>query len=220
MLHSERNPTILAAHVNLTAALAGPVSQAAQELLGIELHANGVTLRIVETEAYGGVGSDPASHAHRGPTARNRPMFASPGTLYVYFSYGMHWCANVVCGEPGTASAVLLRAGEIVSGMSTARERGRVGAPEWQLASGPARLARTLGIDGSHNGLSLLDSAAAVRLKVPSSAWPGSPGQISPDQICSGPRVGISAETQRPWRFWLTGSAAVTRYRAGQLPSV
>lgn len=176
----------------------------APDLLGCLLTANGITVRLVEVEAYAGVGEDPASHSHRGPTRRNTPMFGPPGTLYVYFTYGMHWCANVTCSPPGRASAVLLRAGEVVSGLELARaRRGR--SSDRDLARGPARLAQALGLDGAADGTSVLDGTGPALLT------PGSP--VDPALIRSGPRVGVSTAADVPWRFWLDGEPTVSPYR-------
>jgi DNA-3-methyladenine glycosylase len=175
----------------------------APALLGCLLRAGGVTVRLTEVEAYGGHGTDPGSHAHRGPTPRSAIMFGPPGRLYVYFSYGMHWCANVVTGPEGEASAVLLRAGEVVDGLATARAR-RTGAADRDLCRGPARLARALGLDGSHLGVDLLDPGSPVRL------LPGPP----PAQVRSGPRVGVSAGAETHWRYWADGEPTVSAYRS------
>src|SRR5512133_3787634 len=138
--------------------LDGPVDRAARGLLGCHLTANGVTVRLTEVEAYAGTGADPASHAHRGRTPRNTIMFGPAGYAYVYFTYGMHWCMNVVCGTEGTASAVLLRAGAVVDGLPLARERRPSARRDADLARGPARLCSALGIDGSYYGAYLLDA--------------------------------------------------------------
>ena len=115
-----------------------------------------VAVRLTEVEAYMGE-ADPGSHAYRGPTPRTRIMFGPAGFLYVYFSYGMHWCANVVCGPPGAASAVLLRAGEVVEGVDAARARRPAARREADLARGPARLTSALGVDGGCDGADLVE---------------------------------------------------------------
>jgi DNA-3-methyladenine glycosylase len=123
----------------------------APALLGCTLSHAGVTVRLTEVEAYAGQ-VDPGSHAFRGPTPRTRVMFGVAGHLYVYFSYGMHWCTNVVCGPEGEASAVLLRAGEVVAGEDVAAAR-RAGIVRRDWARGPARLAATLALTGEQSGL-------------------------------------------------------------------
>jgi DNA-3-methyladenine glycosylase len=144
---------------------------------------------ITEVEAYGGA-DDPASHAFRGPTARNRAMFGPAGLLYVYRSYGIHWCCNVVAGEEGIGSAVLVRAGRPVEGVATmVRRRGRTD----HCCDGPGKLCQALAITGGHDGTSLRDGP--VRL-LPARA--GVPGAVR-----AVPRVGISRATERPWRFVL-----------------
>ncbi len=177
--------------------LSDPVERVAPALLGGLLTANGVTVRLTEVEAYGGLGADPASHAHR-RTKRSEIMFGLPGRLYVYFTYGMHWCANVVCGPSGTASAVLLRAGEIVDGLDLAQLRRGPAIAERDLARGPARLAQALAWTGADNGLDLLDPPA---LTLPTHR---------PGAIRSGPRIGLTKEVERPWRFWLPGEPTVS----------
>jgi DNA-3-methyladenine glycosylase len=193
------------AAVAIEGLLAGPVVGAARGLLGATLAAGGVTVRLTEVEAYSGVGMDPASHAHRGRTPRNTVMFGPPGYLYVYFTYGMHWCLNVVCGPVGEASAVLLRAGAVVSGVEAARERRGV-LVDRDLARGPARLATTLGLDGSANGTSLVDGSGPAVLRLPDSPVPGA-------LIQAGPRVGVAGGHDTPWRFWLAGEPSVSAYR-------
>ncbi len=181
---------------DLRQVLLRPVLEAAPRLLGAVLRHGDVAVRITEVEAYDGA-SDPGSHAHRGQTDRNAAMFGPPGHLYVYFTYGMHHCCNVVCGPAGEASAVLLRAGEIVEGHDVARGR-RPGARDRDLARGPARLCKAMGIDRSHNGLDLRD-----RLEL---------GPAT-DEVSTGPRVGLRHAAERPWRFWVTGDPTVSAYR-------
>ncbi len=184
--------------------LAGSAPEAARGLLGAVVRANGVTVRLTELEAYLGTGGDPASHAHRGPTPRNAVMFGPPGGLYVYFSYGIHWCANVVCGPEGTAAAVLLRAGEVVDGIVVARGR-RGSAADRDLARGPARLAQALGLTGSATGTSVLDGHGPLVL--------AAGGTVEPDRVRSGPRVGVATAADVPWRFWLAADPFVSVYR-------
>ncbi len=190
---------------DLASLLAGPVEPAARGLLGARLSAGGVTVRITEVEAYAGSGGDPASHAHRGPTTRNRVMFGPSGHAYLYFTYGMHWCMNVVTGPTGEASAVLLRAAAVVDGLDTARARRPTANRDVDLARGPARLCSTLGLDGSAYGVYLLDGGP-VRL-----APPVEP--VDPAAISAGPRVGVTGAHDVPWRFWLTGDPTVSAYR-------
>jgi DNA-3-methyladenine glycosylase len=191
----------------LTELLDGLSSFAAPGLLGCLLSAGGVTMRLTEVEAYDGTGLDAASHAHRGRTPRNAVMFGPPGRSYVYFTYGMHWCMNVVCREEGVASAVLLRAGSIVDGLDAARAR-RPGSTDRDLARGPARLTQALGITGAHNGLDLLADDSPVRLRPPPRGT-----APRPEAIRSGPRVGVVAEADRPWRFWIADDPSVSVYR-------
>lgn len=192
--------------VDLAGLLSGPVVPAAHGLLGCLVTAGGVTVRLTEVEAYAGVGADPASHAHRGRTPRNAVMFGPPGHLYVYFTYGMHWCANVVCGPEGEAAAVLLRAGEVVGGLDAAQARRAGPRPDRELARGPARLTRALGINRAASGGYLLDGSGPVRLALPAVA-------IDDVRIRSGPRVGVAGGQDTPWRFWLAGEPTVTAYR-------
>jgi DNA-3-methyladenine glycosylase len=167
-----------------------------------------VAARLTEVEAYSGEGMDPASHAHRGPTPRAEIMFGPPGRLYVYFSYGVHWCANVVVGPEGRGAAVLLRAGEIVVGEELARSRRRAARMARDLARGPARLTQALGIGPDDRGLDLLDPESSVRL------YRG----VAPAAVSAGPRVGISQATDLPWRFWETDAASVSVFRPGGRP--
>ena len=160
-----------------------------------------VTAMITEVEAYGGVGGDAASHAHRGPTPRNSVMFGDAGRLYVYRSYGIHWCLNVVTGSVGQATAVLLRAGEIVDGIEFARRRRPNAARDRDLARGPGRLAAALGISGAMNGVDLLAAESPVRLIA----------RDSEPALNCGSRIGITKEVERPWRWWWEGHATVSR---------
>ncbi len=206
-------PAVPTRAAHLARLLSGPAPQVAPKLLGSLLRAriDGVEVccRLTEVEAYGGAGEDPGSHAYRGPTPRNASMFGAPGHWYVYFTYGMHWCLNLVCGPAGTAQAVLLRAGEVIEGGGHAVAR-RPGARPRELARGPARLTRALGVDGSIDGSAALDPGAAVSLALPA------PGQApDPASIRTGPRVGVGGPASSwPWRFWLDGDPTVSTYRA------
>ena len=194
--------------VDLRRVLAGPPEGVAPLLLGavVEHHSPEglVAVRLTEVEAYAGEGEDPGSHAHRGETRRNAAMFGPPGRAYVYFTYGMHWCVNVVCGPAGRGGAVLLRAGEVVAGLQLARARRPAARTDVELAQGPARLAKALGVDGGLDGVDLLDPDRPLRLL---------PAPRPPGEVLTGPRVGLSAAASRPWRFWLPGEATVSRYR-------
>ncbi len=167
-----------------------------------------VALRLTEVEAYSGEGLDPASHAHRGPTPRAEIMFGPPGRLYVYFSYGVHWCANVVVGPPGRGAAVLLRAGEVVVGEELAALRRPAARVARDLARGPARLTQALAIGPDDKGADLLDPAGSVRLH----------RGPAPAVVSAGPRVGISLATDLPWRFWDADAASVSVFRPGGKP--
>ena len=196
---------------------ARPSLQVAPELLGCVLSYDAgdgrVAAEIVEVEAYNG-SLDPASHAFRGRTARNEVMFGEPGHAYVYFTYGMHFCVNLVCQLPGDASALLLRAGWIVEGAELAEARrapaGSGSAKRFaQLASGPARLCQALGIARAQNGADVCDPAGELRIMAPP-GFSGLPGE----RIATGPRVGVSTAAEVPWRYWVAGDAAVSAYRA------
>lgn len=186
--------------------LSGPVLDVAPLLLGATLAAGAVTVRLTEVEAYAGT-EDPGSHAFRGRTARTAVMFGPAGVAYVYFSYGIHWCLNVVTGRDGEAAAVLLRAGEVIGGLELSRSR-RPGAADRDLCRGPARLTRTLGVHGGHGGEDLLTPASPLRL-----TGPPEPAPLA--DVRTGPRVGVAgAGAQTPWRFWLDGEPTVSPYRA------
>ena len=184
--------------------LDGPVHEVAPTLLGSVLRAGDVAVRLTEVEAYAGE-SDPGSHAFRGRTPRTEVMFGPAGRAYVYFTYGMHWCLNVVTGPDGVASAVLLRAGEVVEGVDMAAAR-RPGSSLRDLARGPARLTKALGVDSSYGGVDLLDPASPLTLR------PGEPPD--PGSVRTGPRVGVAgAGAVTQWRFWLDGEPTVSVYR-------
>jgi DNA-3-methyladenine glycosylase len=192
--------------------LLGPVDVVARSLLGCwvvtDRPEGRVALRLTEVEAYSGEGLDPASHAHRGPTPRAEIMFGPPGRLYVYFSYGVHWCANVVVGPEGRGSAVLLRAGEVVVGEELARSRRPAARAARDLARGPARLTQALAIGPDDRGADLLATDSSVRL------YRGP----APAAVSAGPRVGISQATDLHWRFWETEAASVSVFRPGGRP--
>ncbi|MEQ1834453.1 MAG: DNA-3-methyladenine glycosylase, partial [Candidatus Eisenbacteria bacterium] len=175
---------------------------------------------IVETEAYGGA-DDPASHAWRGMTPRNRVMFGPPGYAYVYFTYGMHHCFNIVCGPEGRPMAVLVRALEPVRGAAgmnalaaaASRPRTRAALAPHRLAAGPGRLARVLGLDRRHDGLDLTRGPL----------WLAAPVAGARGRVLTGPRIGIRRATEWPWRYWLAGSPCVSRgvaSGAGRRPRV
>lgn len=190
--------------------LSGPALVLAPRLVGAVVVSDvggvEVAVRLTEVEAYEGA-DDPASHAFRGRTPRTAVMFGPPGHLYCYFTYGMHWCANIVCGTDGSAAAVLLRAGEVIRGRDGAFARRPAVRRETDLARGPARLAGCLGLGADQNGLDLCATDSPVRLEsVPSRRRRG---------VVCGPRVGISAATERPWRFWLDAAPTVSSFRAG-----
>ncbi|MFT3860605.1 DNA-3-methyladenine glycosylase [Micropruina sp.] len=172
----------------------------ASGLLGALVRVHGVTLRLTEVEAYAGAG-DPAAHAYRGWRPHTRHLFEPPGTLYCYRSYGIHICANVVCGPSGSGSAVLLRAGEVVDGLPLARSR-RPGVPDARLARGPGCLGQVLALTLDDSGRRFGEDG----LELVAAAQPAGP-------VSSGPRVGVSVAALRPWRFWLAGEPSVSAYR-------
>lgn len=157
---------------------------------------DGVGGVIVETEAYDQ--DDPASHSFRGPTPRNAVMFGPAGYLYTYFTYGMHWCANIVCAEAGHASAVLLRALEPVAGLDRMAERRRLLNPAL-FCSGPGRLCQALGLNGGHNAMALTQPPFMLL-----------PRREEPP-IIAGPRIGITKAVERPWRFGWQGSKFLSK---------
>jgi DNA-3-methyladenine glycosylase len=221
---------------------ARPSVPVAPDLLGCVLEhqteAGLVAVELTEVEAYAGA-SDPASHAYRGKTARNAVMFGPPGHAYVYFTYGMHFCVNLVCLGNGSASAVLLRAGRIIEGEELARAR-RTGGPRVvrgarggrgdgqspradgqpprerkaipfrDLARGPARLCQALDIDRSLDGADVCVPESPLRMRWPDAS---TTARSADRKILSGPRVGISVAAEVPWRFWIEGEPTVSAYR-------
>ncbi|MEV7198307.1 DNA-3-methyladenine glycosylase [Streptomyces griseoluteus] len=188
-----------------------PVLEVAPDLLGrlvVRTTPDGpIALRLTEVEAYDGP-NDPGSHAYRGRTPRNDVMFGPPGHVYVYFTYGMWHCMNLVCGPEGTASGVLLRAGEIVEGAELTRERRLSARNDKELAKGPARLATALDVDRSLDGTDACATGdTAIRVLT------GTP--VPPDQVRSGPRTGVAGDGGvHPWRFWIADDPTVSPYRA------
>jgi DNA-3-methyladenine glycosylase len=172
------------------------VHQVASELIGATLLVNGVGGRIVEVEAYHH--TDPAAHSYRGPTARNAVMFGPPGVAYVYRSYGIHWCLNFVCEQAGSASAVLIRALEPVTGIAAMRRR-RGMAEERQLCSGPGKLCEALAVTDRHNGLPLDRAPFELRARA---------GKVD---IVRGVRIGITKAIEKPWRYGLQGSRFLSK---------
>jgi len=175
------------------------VIEVAPRLLGAVIRHGEVAVRLSEVEAYAGP-DDPGSHAYRGPTPRNSVMFGPAGHLYCYFTYGMHVCANVTVGPADEASAVLLRAGQVIDGLDEARAR-RPGISDRDLARGPANLCRALGLQLTDNGADL--SSSPITLELGAAAAP----------YLTGPRVGLRLAPDRPWRFWIEGDPTVSAYR-------
>ncbi|MCU1556163.1 MAG: DNA-3-methyladenine glycosylase [Microbacteriaceae bacterium] len=193
------------------AILERPAIEVAPRLLGgiLTKHSDDgtVSLRITEVEAYLGA-LDPGSHAFRGPTKRNAVMFGEPGFLYTYFTYGMHVCANIVCSPPGTASAVLLRAGEVVDGAELARLRRLTSRTDDDLARGPARLVVALGITLADGGADLGHAPFELTLAE------------DPPPFEASSRTGLSGAggtDAYPWRYWIPGEPSVSPYRAHSL---
>jgi DNA-3-methyladenine glycosylase len=175
---------------------AGSVHDVAPELIGATLLVDGVGGRIVEVEAYDH--EDPASHGYRGRTARNASMFGPPGHAYVYRSYGIHWCLNLVCEAVGVANAILVRALEPTHGLEAMRERRGLENPRL-LCSGPGRLCQALGITREHDGLALDRSPFALSER------------DRPVEVVAGPRIGITRAAELPWRYVEAGSRFVSR---------
>jgi DNA-3-methyladenine glycosylase len=181
-----------------------PPLEVAHDLLGVVVEHAGVRVRLTEVEAYDGA-TDPASHAYRGQTPRNAVMFGPPGHAYVYFTYGMHFCVNLVCGPASVPTAVLLRAGEVVAGADLAAGR-RLRSSVRNLARGPARLTQALAIDRSLDGSDVTTRTSPLRVLA------GRP--VDERLVRWGPRVGVSSAADRPWRAWVDGEPSVSPYRA------
>ena len=172
------------------------VHEVAPELIGATLLVDGVGGLVVEVEAYDR--EDPASHGFRGPTARNASMFGSPGHAYVYRSYGVHWCLNLVCADEGVAEAVLVRALEPTHGLKRMEERRRTDNPRL-LCSGPGRLCEALGVTHEQDGLPLDRAPFDLRPRA------------SQVEVARAPRIGITRAAELPWRYALAGSRFVSR---------
>jgi DNA-3-methyladenine glycosylase len=173
-----------------------PSDAVARALIGATLLVDGVGGRIIETEAYDE--SDPASHTFNGPTKRNAHMYGPPGRAYVYRSYGLHWCLNFVCREPGHGAGVLLRALEPAAGLAEMRERRRLQDPRL-LCAGPGRLTEALGITQAHGGLRLDRPPFFLQ------------AATEPVEVLAGPRIGITKAVDAPWRFGLAGSRFLSK---------
>lgn len=174
------------------------VHEVAPELIGVTLLVDGVGGRIVEVEAYDR--EDPASHGYRGRTKRNAVMFGPPGHAYVYRSYGIHWCLNLVCGGEGEAEAALIRALEPTARLDLQRRRRGVEDPR-SLCSGPGKLCQALGVTGDHDGLAL--DAPPFRLEQ----------RAAQPEILTGPRIGITRAVELSWRYVEAGSPYLSRGR-------
>lgn len=201
--------------IDILELLQQPATEVAPYLLGAlvrhESPEGPVVVRLTEVEAYLGPADspdpDPGSHSYRGMTGRNAAMFGPPGHLYVYFSYGMHFSANLVCRPEGLSSGCLLRAGEVVEGLELARQRRPSAKNDTELARGPARLAKAMGFAREHNGIDALGGAVTVTLP-----------EVPAKEVRSGPRVGITGPggtEEYPWRFWLDGEPTVSKFRPG-----
>ncbi len=197
-----------------------PAPQVAPALLGCVLEhrtPDGVTsVALTEVEAYAGA-VDPASHAYRGRTRRNAVMFGPPGHAYVYFTYGMHFCVNLVCLPAGMAEAVLLRAGAVIDGLPLARRRRATSRADTDLARGPALLCQALAIDRAQDGADACDPASPLRIleAAPGGVGPGGvrSGGVRSGGVRSGPRVGVREGADVAWRFWIDGDPTVSVYR-------
>lgn len=182
--------------------LNGHPADVAPRLLEALLICGGRVGRIIEVEAYGGA-DDPASHAHRRRTQRNSSMFEAPGTLYVYRSYGIHWCANVVCDRVGEAGAVLIRAVEPLAGIEEMRQARPRARRDVDLANGPGKLCAALAITDDDDGTDVLSATSRVRLR--------RDHRLPPDRPPASPRIGISAATDRLWRYTVRDHGGLSR---------
>ncbi len=180
----------------------GDALEVAPKLLNKLLVRGGLVGRIVEVEAYRG-SEDPASHAYRGMTPRNATMFGPAGRLYVYFTYGMHWCANVVCRPEGIAQAVLLRAAAPLAGTEAMQAARGSARRQRDLASGPARLCQAFGITGADDGADLVAVDRGIYI--------ADDGVPPPDHPGVSGRVGIRDGVDLPWRWWVPGDENVSR---------
>ena len=184
-----------------------PTLEVAPDLLNKVLVGPGVAGRIVEAEAYRGT-DDPGSHAYRGPTPRTEVMFGRAGHLYVYFTYGMHWCANVVTDAVGTPGAVLLRAVTPLRGVELMQERRIAARRPVDLANGPAKLAQCFALGAAHDGADLVRAESGLSIR--------DDGTPPPAPAATGPRVGLSRGKDLPWRFAVPGVAEVSRPAPGR----
>ena len=200
------------AEIRLPAARARPLPRAfyrrdpravAPELIGkVLVSGDGRAGRIVEVEAYCGA-IDPAAHSYRGRTARNATMFGRAGHLYVYFTYGMHWCANAVCGDVDEGVGVLIRALEPLAGLERMREARPRARRDRDLCSGPARLTQALGITGAHDGADLVVANAGFMLV--------DAGRVPRSSIRTGPRIGITRGIDARWRWYEADNVHVSK---------
>lgn len=185
--------------------LAAPPAEVAPQLLGAVLTVDEVSVRLTEVEAYDGP-HDAASHAYRGLTKRNAAMFGPPGALYTYLSRGIHTCLNLVCRPAGEGAGILLRGGEVVAGVEIARRRRGEAVETDRLARGPGCLGKALDITLADGGRMIGDDPGL------SLAWPDEPVEYA-----RGPRVGVTKEPDRKWRFWIPGEPSVSVYRRSRL---
>ncbi|MDO4901137.1 DNA-3-methyladenine glycosylase [Actinomyces sp.] len=199
----------------VVSALVGDPVEVAPRLLGAVLTVSSpqgaVSVRLTEVEAYRGE-TDPGSHAHRGRTARNASMFEAAGVVYVYFTYGMHYCVNLVCGPAGLPRAVLLRGGEVTDGLELARRRRQAAHVDRDLARGPARLCQALGLTRDDDGARLGPPRSRISLALPE---PGR--ELGSGRLRTGPRTGVAGPggdgSAYPWRFWIDGEPTVSPYK-------